>query len=398
MKTLKSLIDRPRFTYTLLLVFSITLFISCEPETSVLTENDKLDLTKKKQNDGVYIFEGTVYDISAAPDGSVMVAVNNGSDRTVQVIKNGEIKTMTDIDVETQIQGIESIGSGNAFVTSGSKDLAVAGELFKVSFGGSTMIADLGAFERANDPDANEGIQWKNQQCEAVDGFSAGPQNNPYHLTAYSGSTAFIADAAGNTVLSANDDGEVDWKAILTPPLNENGDWLLRFNGGSEREIPCYVQPVPTSVALGPDGYMYIGELTGALAPEDGVFPIGRSRIWKMPADATNVTCSGKDPDGECELLIEGLTSVIDVEVGPDGLLYVVELDESSWFASFIPDVASGGTISAYDLEGNFVETVASGLEFPSAITFDKKGNLWLLENNATFFLNGKYPSVRMLE
>lgn len=36
-------------------------------------------------------------------------------------------------------------------------------------------------------------------------------------------------------------------------------------------------------------------------------------------------------------------------------------------------------------------EVVADGLEFPSAITFDKQGNLWLLENNTS------NPTVRIL-
>jgi hypothetical protein len=67
----------------------------------------------------------------------------------------------------------------------------------------------------------------------------------------------------------------------------------------------------------------------------DGTFPIGLSRVWKIPADANNVVCS--EDSGPCEVLIDGLTSVIDVAIGPDGLLYVVEFDENSWFASFIP-------------------------------------------------------------
>lgn len=75
----------------------------------------------------------------------------------------------------------------------------------------------------------------------------------------------------------------------------------------------------------------------------------------------------------------------------------MVEFDEMSWIASFVPGLAAGGSISAYDLEGNLVEVVASGLSFPSAITFDKKGNLWLLENNK-IALPDKQPTLRLLE
>jgi hypothetical protein len=145
--------------------------------------------------------------------------------------------------------------------------------------------------------------------------------------------------------------------------------------------VPCYVQPVPTSVAIGPGGDYYVGELTGAT--EDGTLPIGLSRVWRIDSGARNVVCSETDALNGCELLIDGLTSVIDVAFGPDGDLYVVEYDETSWIATFAPAIASGGTIGKYDpATGDLIEVVASGLEFPSAITFDEHGNLWVLENN----------------
>jgi hypothetical protein len=363
------------------------------------TENRTQNKSKTSESDRIgYEFAGTVYDISAAPNGSIMVGLNDGTSRSVQVIKNGTIRTMTTVNSATDIQGLASIGSGNAFLATGGSDLAQNGELYRVSNGGARMVADLAAFERNNDPDAFSGIQWKDQACEAIDGFSAGPQNNPYKIVTLSGNTVLVADAAGNLVLSASTDGDIDWFAILTPPLDNDGNFMVRWNAGNEGEIPCYVQPVPTSVAVAQNGDTFIGELTGTLAGADGVFPIGRSRVWKINAGANNVVLDERNPSHDSELLISGLTSVIDLAVGPDGLLYVVELDESSWFSAFIPGVASGGTISAYDLDGNLVEVIASGLEFPSAITFDKRGNLWLLENNNTFAVTGKNPSVRMLD
>jgi hypothetical protein len=302
---------------------------------------------------------------------------------------------MTNVDATSEIHGIEAIGAGNAFVTTAGTDLAVEGALYKVSYGGARMVADLAAYERDFDPDAFAGTQWKNQLCEAIDGFSAGPQNNPYKLAATSGNSVLVADAAGNTLLSATTTGNIDWKAIFTPPVDENGDYIVRWYAEDEtgEMIPCYVQPVPTSVAIGPDGYIYVGELTGAMADADGL-PIGISRVWKIPADANNVVCTGES--GDCQVIIDGLTSVIDLAIGPDGLLYVVEFDENSWIASFVPGLAAGGTISSYDLEGNLVNVVASNLSFPSAITFDKKGNLWLLENN-NIALPDKNPTVRVL-
>lgn len=371
------------------------LIFSCQPEkVDALEEVNLSAKAKPTMNTGPFEFSGAVYDIAATPDGSVMVGVNEGDSKKLQLIKNGRITTIAELDAVTSIQGIAAIGAGNAFVTTGGLDLAQHGELYRVSHGNARMVADLAAFERDFDPDAFEGLQWKNQLCEAIDGFSAGPQNNPFHVAALSGNTALVADGAGNTLLTATTTGEIDWKAIFAPPVDENGEWMIRWYTGEEGDIPCYVQPVPTSVAVGPDGYIYVGELTGALADDAGL-PLGLSRVWKIPADANNVTCT--EEAGDCEVLIDGLTSVIDLTIGPDGLLYVVEFDENSWIASFVPGLAAGGTISAYDLEGNLVEVVASNLSFPSAISFDKKGNLWLLENN-NVALEGKLPTVRMLD
>lgn len=368
-------------------------FISCATEsldTTSLSADETTSTVYRQMSPGPYTFNGTVYDISASPDGSIMVGVNGANGKTIEVIKNGQVSTMNTVHVSTDIQGVSSLGSGNAFITSAGTDLALDGALYRVSNGTTTMVADLGAFERDNDPDAFSGIQWKNQLCEAIDGFSAGPQNNPYKVMAASGNKAYVADAAGNTILSASMNGAMDWLAILTPPVDDNGEFLVRWNAGDEGEIDCYAQPVPTSVAMDANDNIYVGELTGALGPQDGVFPIGRSRVWKIMSNANNVVLDQRNASQDYELLIDGLTSVIDVEIGPDGMLYVVELDENSWMSLLgIPGLTPiGGTISRYHLDGTF-DTAVTGLSLPGAITFDKNGNLWVLEN---------LSSVRLLD
>lgn len=399
MKTFKFDLRRRTIHLGVLILISIG-FLSCEKETIEVTENAQHLTLNKSEGAAYFEFPAPVYDISATPDGSILVGLNDGDTRSVQIIKNGKVEDMVTVDATSDINGIASIGSGNAFLTTAGTDLAVEGELYRVSHGTSRMVADLAAYERENDPDAFEGIQWKDQLCEAIDGFSAGPQNNPFKVVALSGGSALVADAAGNTVLSATTSGDIDWKAILTPPVDANGDWMVRWETENEAGeiIPCYAQPVPTSVEVDAEGNVYIGELTGTLSEEDGFFPIGLSRVWKIPAGANNVICSETDTSGDCQVLIDGLTSVMDLAIGPDGLLYVVEFDKSSWFASFIPGLATGGTITSYDLQGNLVEVIASNLSFPSAITFDKKDNLWLLENNNIALEEGKKPTVRMLD
>jgi hypothetical protein len=81
-------------------------------------------------------------------------------------------------------------------------------------------------------------------------------------------------------------------------------------------------------------------------------------------------------------MVVDGLTSVIDLAFGPDGYLYVVEYDANGWLAATALGNAAGGTIRRCDVSTGECEIVESGILFPSAITFDKRGVLWLLENN----------------
>ena len=48
------------------------------------------------------------------------------------------------------------------------------------------------------------------------------------------------------------------------------------------------VQPVATSVAIGPDGAYYVGELKGFPAPT------GESRVWRIEPGSRNVRCGDK--------------------------------------------------------------------------------------------------------
>lgn len=204
-----------------------------------------------------------------------------------------------------------------------------------------------------------------------------------------------MADGAGNSLLEANMNGRMDWVAVFTPPTaagqssDDPADWmvLLSFPG-----LDCYVQPVPTSVAVGPDGGYYVGELTG-VTPADIGAPgpstnTGLSRVWRIEPGARNVTC----PSADCQQVLSGFTSILDMAFGPDGMLYVVEYDEANWFTATELGMPDGGTISACDVGTGGCSVVEGGLTLPSAITFDKWGNLWLLENNLAA------PTVRQVE
>ena len=341
-----------------------------------------------------------VFDLDASPNGSILAVetVFAGTEIPPQGTNTSIVKEITRRGVEevteivtvkgSPINGLEMIGKGNFFATSGGLDQAVGAGVWHVTRGNARKIGDVEFFEQTVDPDANEGLKWKAPECEInpQQGFTAGAQSNPYHLARLSGSEVLVADAAGNTLLSASTGGPVDWVSILTPPTKD-GKPVASDDASDWRELfpvmgnTCYVQPVPTSVDVGPGGDYFVGELTG-VAPEDfdgdpTTVSTGLSRVWRVEGGATNVTC----PSDDCGVALSGLTSVIDVEFGPDGYLYVVEYDENGWFAATTGNPA-GGTINRCDVDTGQCTPVEEDLMLPGAITFDKAGTLWVLESN----------------
>ena len=65
---------------------------------------------------------------------------------------------------------------------------------------------------------------------------------------------------------------------------------------------------VPTAVAIGPDGAMYVSQLTGF------PFPAGGSTIWRIAGDSAPTAFA------------TGLTNVTDLAFAADGSLYAVQL------------------------------------------------------------------------
>jgi hypothetical protein len=86
--------------------------------------------------------------------------------------------------------------------------------------------------------------------------------------------------------------------------------------------------------------------------------------------------------------VITGLNSVIDLEFAPDGSLYLVEYERSGFLATVAPDFGiplEGGTVKKCDVHDGNCEIiegeVAGTLMLPGAVTFDRWGGLWLLDN-----------------
>ncbi len=243
-------------------------------------------------------------------------------------------------------------------ITAGQDTTTNSGQaLWRVENGVPTMIANLFEFEEEHNP-----------HPEAVD-------TNPFDVADFGRGRALVADAGGNTLIKAERFGRLKLVAVL-PDEAVSTDNIKKLAGcpagppdfcGLPPEMDA--QPVATSVAIGPDGWIYAGELKGFPAPT------GESKVWRIRPNAENVRC-GKSP-GRCSVALDGFTSIIDLAFGPDGRLYVVQFDDASWAAVEIFGDGVGGSVHACDVETQECEVVASGLPMLSSIAFRNDGSLW---------------------
>ena len=229
--------------------------------------------------------------------------------------------------------------------------------LYLVAFGSVHEFADLGAFEASVNPDGG-----------AID-------SNPFDV-AVTPRGLVVADAAANALLSVDWFGKIDWIATLPNEVvpTSNVKALAHCpNGpppicGLPPAIPA--QPVTASVTIGPDGAYYVGELKGFPAPT------GKSKIWRIEPGTRHAQC-GTSP--KCKVVADGFTSIIDLKFDSDGkTLYVVELDEASWFAiegGF--GGAVGGTVNACRVKTGGCTMIAGGLTMPIAVTEGQRGQLF---------------------
>jgi hypothetical protein len=297
-----------------------------------------------------YEYAGPVFGLAAAPDGGLFVPDSGAG---IVSLRNGRASLFASLPT---VSDVSAIGSGNVWaITSAGPD---GSNLYRVSKGRTSLVADLGAFEATVNPDG------------------AQIETKPFDVETLTGGSALVADAAANAILTVNTSGQVDWVATLPSevvPTAHAKELVgcpdappdLAFICGLPDAVPT--EAVPTSVEVGPDGAYYVGELKGIPAP------IGESRVWRIEPGARHAEC-GTSP--ACSVVADGFTSIVDLNFGPDGTLYVTELDEASFFALELGQPA-GGTVNACAFGSWSCSVVAGGLPMPMATATTKDGSLY---------------------
>jgi hypothetical protein len=237
-----------------------------------------------------------------------------------------------------------AFGFGRAFITVGSggdpallAPFAAAGipfgRLLQVSLQGViTPIVDVAAYESANNPEPTR-----------VD-------SNVFGLEILS-NRAVMTDAGGNTLLQIDPSLAVSTLAVFPPRL---------VPGPGGTDIP--MESVPTSIAEGPDGSLYVGELTGF------PFPVGGARVYRVPA-------AGGTP----VVVATGFTNIIDIAIGANGAAYVLEHDANGLLAP-----GSVGRLTKIGLFGSRTELAAGLLVAPGKMAIGPDNAIYVTVNAAT--------------
>ena len=256
--------------------------------------------------------------VAIGPDGAVYVASagkggklcqGKGENKFCFGMTSGVVKVANG-KKSTVVKGLLSAaGAGGVFAT-GVHGVSVApdGRLFGVETSGTRKdIAGAPPWARkqagrlfdltsGRTPVANISlIEW-NRNLDKVKGDR---NSNPYAVLALA-DRQIVVDAGANAVLQVQG-AKISVLGVL--PKNGRG------------------QSVPTSVALGPDGSYYVGELAEGAGK-------GKARVWKIPA-------AGGTP----EVYATGFTNITGVAFGPDGSLFVTE------FATKFPRNLKGAVV-----------------------------------------------------
>ncbi len=174
-------------------------------------------------------------------------------------------------------------------------------------------------------------------------------ESNPFAILALPGEH-IVVDAAGNDLLRVAANGNISTLAAFPQRLVDAPPSLGLPPG---TQLP--MDAVPTSAALGPDGALYVSQLTGF------PFPVGGARIYRVV------------PGEEPQVYADGFTNVIDIVFESDGSLLVLELAKNS----LLSDDPIGALIRLKpDTSREMV--LSEGLTLPTAVAIGDDHSLYI--------------------
>ena len=233
------------------------------------------------------------------------------------------------------------LGRGNGWVTIGlgnnpaqRANLGPAG----ANFGHLLRFLPNGNYEYAEDVAGFEALA--NPDGGAID-------SNPYGLLV-APSRRIVADAGANAINEVAANGSITNLAVFPNRLVQNPF--------APPGVMVPMQAVPTTVTTGPDGALYVGQLTGF------PFPVGAARVYRVPANGGTPT-----------IYASGFTNIIDIAFGADGSLYVLEI-----FANGMLSGNPAGALIRVTPDGTKTTIASAGLTIPGGLAIGDNGALYV--------------------
>jgi hypothetical protein len=214
-------------------------------------------------------------------------------------------------------------------------------------------------------------------------------ETNPNGLAPLPNNDVLIADAAGNDLIRVSPDGTA--RTVARWALQDVGTDHL---GDPSLPPTLPAEAVPTTVAIGRDGWAYVGQLVGFPAKP------GSAHIWRVNPNATNVLCSVDAPNANCSIWKSGFTSIFDIAFNrSNGTLYVYEIAKDGWL-TFEPGFANGGDFPPavlLEVKGKKVrELVAGELSEPGGVAIGRDGSIYVTDGAIGIFgSHGRLLKIR---
>ncbi len=256
------------------------------------------------------------------------VAVDGGGNAFVAQSFIGELTKVTKKGQKSTVVsapgweiGAVSERSGNVYFAKNKQEEG-KGYLMVLSPNGAVrQLADIGAFEAANNPDQVNSYGFVGLAQDCLDQFDPnsemGPptytgivDTHPYASVATK-QGVYVADAAGNAILKVDYKGNVSTVAVMppTPPIvasQEMADALgLPACAVGQK---YWFESVPTDVEVGPHGWLYVTSLPGG--PEDASMG-ARGAVYKVNPYTGKVVSVASGFVGATDLAVDARTGVM---------------------------------------------------------------------------------------